>query len=124
MKVIIAGSRTNRNANSILDAINESGWREEITEVVCGMAQGSDTLGRLWAEAHDIHVEPFYVSQDDYNRFGRYHAPKVRNTRMAEYADALILVWDGESGGSRDMLEKATVRGLKIFQKIIKINKE
>ena len=34
---------------------------------------------------------------------------------MAEYADALIAVWDGESRGTKNMIDEATSRNLKLF---------
>lgn len=34
---------------------------------------------------------------------------------MADYADALVLVWDGHSRGSADMLARAVRGGLKVF---------
>ena len=33
---------------------------------------------------------------------------------MAEYADALIAFWDGESRGTKNMIELAKKKGLKI----------
>lgn len=114
MKVIIAGGRNITSYAAVLNAINASGWRDEITEVVCGMATGVDLLGKRWADSSGIPVKPFPVTKEDYRLFGRYQGPKVRNGRMAAYADALILVWDGKSGGSKDMKEKAEARGLPV----------
>lgn len=34
---------------------------------------------------------------------------------MADYADALIAIWDGESRGTANMIEEAEKRGLKVF---------
>jgi hypothetical protein len=38
---------------------------------------------------------------------------------MAEYADALIAIWDGESRGTKNMIEEATKRGLRVYVKRI-----
>ena len=38
----------------------------------------------------------------------------MRNRQMAENADALIAYWDGESRGTKNMIEEAKKRGLKI----------
>lgn len=115
MKTIIAGSRSITNYQAVLDAIAASGWRDEITEVVSGRAIGVDTLGEQWADNNGIPKKPFPVTKQEYQLHGRYKAPKERNTRMADYGEALILVWDGVSGGSMDMLEKAQARGLRFF---------
>jgi hypothetical protein len=34
---------------------------------------------------------------------------------MADYADALVLIWDGTSGGSKDMMERALAKGLPVY---------
>ncbi len=45
----------------------------------------------------------------------------VRNQKMAEYADALIAVWDGESRGTKNMISLAKKLNLKCFIYIIPI---
>jgi hypothetical protein len=113
MKVIIAGTRTIRDYAAVVRAIKESGFT--ITQVVSGAAWGVDRLGERWAEANNVPIERFHA---EWNRYGRAAGPR-RNVRMAEYADALILVWDGRSAGSRNMLFEAKKRELTIFQKLI-----
>lgn len=39
----------------------------------------------------------------------------IRNQAMADYADALIAVWDNRSKGTADMIRKAIGRGLPVF---------
>ena len=39
---------------------------------------------------------------------------------MAEYADALILFWDGQSKGSKSMLSEARKHGILVEEYIIK----
>jgi hypothetical protein len=115
MKTIIAGSRDITDTNTLLLAIADSGWKSEITEVVCGKARGVDTLGEQWAKSHGIPVKEFPA---DWETHGKSAGPK-RNRQMAEYAEALILVWDGKSRGSANMLQEAKKRGLKIHQHIV-----
>ncbi len=105
MKVIIAGSRHINDIEFILNAIDESGW--EITEVVCGMASGVDRIGKAWAEEMNIPVKPFPA---DWNRYGKSAGP-IRNGEMADYADAAIVIWDGKSRGSKNMIEQMGRRG-------------
>lgn len=109
MKCIIAGSRTILDYQVVKKAIVDSGW--DITEVVSGKAPGVDTLGELWAKNNGIPVKPFPANWEAYYT----QAGPIRNRQMAEYADALILVWDGNSSGSRDMLKKAKTQKLKIY---------
>lgn len=77
--------------------------RFRITEVVCGMAAGPDTLGRLWAEERGIAVKKMPA---DWRPNGVYNpdAGFERNHDMGDYADAAICVWDGVSNGTKDMI--------------------
>jgi hypothetical protein len=115
MKTIIAGSRTINSYDLVVRAIHESGWTDEITEVLCGMASGVDLSGKAWADAHGIEVKQFFAN---WRAHGRSAGPR-RNEMMVRYADALILVWDGKSPGSSDVLRKAKVQGLRIYEHIV-----
>lgn len=90
--------------------ILDSGF--DITEVVCGDARGVDSIGAAWAEARDIPVTHFPA---DWNGPMKKAAGFVRNGEMANYADALIAVWDGKSRGTQHMLTTAKLKNLKIF---------
>lgn len=104
MKVIIAGSRGITDKYSIYSIIYEFHERYPITEVVCGMADGVDSIGGEWANLNDIKVTEFPA---DWVKYGLKVAGHKRNERMAKYADALLLIWDGHSTGSKDMLNRA-----------------
>ena len=39
----------------------------------------------------------------------------MRNRQMAEYADGLIVLWDGQSPGTKNMMEEAERHGLRVF---------
>ena len=52
MRVIIAGSRVIKDYELVKKAIVDSKF--DITEVVCGMASGVDSLGERYAKEHDI----------------------------------------------------------------------
>lgn len=93
MKVCIAGSRTIEDFGAVDKAVRESGFA--ITEVVSGGALGVDRLGEIWAKSNGIPIKQFLP---DWN-IGK-QAGMIRNAKMAEYADALIAVWDGESRGT------------------------
>lgn len=113
MKVIIAGSRTIRDYREVTKAIEQSGF--EITEVVSGGAMGVDLLGERWARRNGIPVKCFVA---DWYEYGKSAGP-IRNTEMALYADALILVWDGESRGSANMKMNAETVGIKIYEHVL-----
>ncbi len=104
MKVIVAGSRTVCDYTLVARAIETSGF--VITEVVSGGAGGPDTLGEHWAAEHSITVARFIP---DWGRLGKRAGP-LRNHEMAVYADALIAIWDGQSRGTKNMID--TMRAL------------
>lgn len=106
--MIIAGSRSLTDPTLVKQAVSASGF--EITTVLSGCAPGIDRLGAAWAEAHGIPVEPHPA---DWKTHGKA-AGFIRNEEMAACADALILVWDGKSRGSANMLHHAERLGLKI----------
>ena len=111
MKVIIAGSRFITDYMIVESAIERSGFAREITEVDSGGAKGADVFGERWAQLHGVPVRHFPA---EWQTFGR-RAGFVRNAQMIEYADALILVWDGLSRGAAHTLLLAEKTGLRHF---------
>ena len=113
MRTIIAGSRDIDDKKLLESAIAESKFN--ITIVVCGEARGIDWLGKEWAINHDIPVHSFPANWSLHGKSAGF----IRNTEMAENADALIAVWDGESRGTKMMIDLAKKKGLKVFVKDI-----
>lgn len=110
VRTIIAGTRTITDYPVIEQAVVRSGIA--ITEVVCGGAKGVDSLGEHYAEEHGIPVKHFLP---DWSKYGRA-AGHRRNQAMAQYAEGLILVWDGKSRGSANMLKEARACKLDIYE--------
>lgn len=109
MKTIIAGSRNITDINLIWDAARRCGWK--ITGVVSGCARGVDSLGEIWAARNGFTVYPFPAEWGKYGKSAGYR----RNFEMADNAEALIAIWDGESKGTRHMIEVAKEKGLKVY---------
>ena len=99
MKVIVAGSRSGFVERNTFEAIEQSGF--SITEIVSGCCAGVDKHGEYYASVNKIPVKRFPA---DWNYLGLAAGP-VRNKQMAEYADALVAVWDGKSKGTKNMIE-------------------
>ncbi len=114
MKVIVAGGRDFTNYALVEEAIKISGF--EISQIVSGKAKGVDTLGEVWALANNVPVEAFPA---DWSQHGRAAGP-IRNKQMAEYADALIAIWDGESKGTANMIQQARNKQLNVFIYLVK----
>jgi orotate phosphoribosyltransferase-like protein len=85
----------------------------EITQVVSGGAKGVDALGEFWAEDNGTDLKVFHA---EWNRYGR-GAGSIRNKQMANYADALIVIYDSsKSKGTTNMIKQAKQKGLKIYE--------
>lgn len=109
VKVIIAGSRGVTDYDEVCRAIKESEF--EITEVVSGGAIGVDKFGEKYAVRNDIPIKVFLADWEK----KKAAAGIIRNAEMAKYAEALIAVWDGASPGTKNMIETAKKKGLKVF---------
>src|SRR5262245_15599194 len=105
-RTIIAGSRCITNCLDLMDALD--GCRFDISEVVSGGAEGADKLGERYAKDAGLKLT---VVPADWKTYGKSAGP-IRNRQMAEYAQALIALWDEESAGTRNMIEEARKRGL------------
>lgn len=119
MKLIIAGTRYFEDWNPygeyLEDAIAKSGWRDDITQVVSGGAYGMDSVGVLWAEKNSVPYLIFYANWRDYGKA----AGPIRNAKMAKYADALLLLWDGKSAGSENMLSTMEKAGKPVHSMVV-----
>lgn len=116
MKLIIAGSRhLNVSIEDLVDILHKFGILSQISEVVSGCAEGIDSNGELFAFTRGIDIKQFPANWDKY---GKSAGPR-RNLKMAEYGDALLLIWDGKSKGSANM--KARMKGMKktIYEVIV-----
>ena len=100
MKVIIAGSREGFVARNVFEAIEESPFNGKITEVVSGGARGVDKDGEYYAYCNQIPITLFLA---DWDKHGK-KAGILRNTQMGDYAEALVAVWDGQSKGTKHMI--------------------
>lgn len=108
MRTIIAGSRSIDSIDAVRVAVSFCGWIPSV--VISGCAAGVDLLGEQWAKENGIPIEKFPA---EWNKFGKSAGP-IRNGQMANAAEALIAVWDGSSSGTKNMIEQATKKGLKV----------
>jgi len=116
LRTIIAGSRTIVSIDVVRAAVSFCEWAPSV--VVSGCAAGVDLLGEQWAKENGVPVEKFPA---DWKKFGKSAGP-VRNGQMANVAEALIAVWDGSSSGTKNMIEQATKKGLKVS--VFKVQKK
>jgi len=110
MKVIIAGSRGFSDFSLLFSKCEEILENQIDIEIVSGTAKGADKLGEHYASLKGYSVARFPADWDKHGKAAGY----VRNKEMAEYSDALIAFWDGESKGTKHMIDLAQTKGLKI----------
>ena len=117
-KVIIAGSRhihVETAKGLILDHWKPALglFRARVTHVISGCASGPDTAGELLAEQLTGRAAVRFPA--DWERLGKSAGPS-RNIDMMSCADALFLIWDGKSRGSRHMLTLMESRGRLVYE--------
>ena len=81
-----------------------------VTEIVSGGARGIDTCAREYAGANGLKLTEFLP---DYKRYGR-GAPLKRNLQIIEYADEVLAFWDGQSRGTKYVIEQCKKRNKKV----------
>lgn len=112
MKLIVAGSRgatASDTHRAIESFVEDTG--EVLSLLICGGAAGADTWAKQWAEEREIPVKVFLPRWDQDGR----KAGMIRNADMAAEGDALVAVWDGQSKGTKNMIEQAQRLKLPVF---------
>ena len=105
MKLLIAGSRSIREYD-LSPYIPHA-----VDTIISGGAQGVDSLAESYADEHKLSK---YVIRPQYKRYGRA-APLKRNQEMVDMADAVLVIWDGKSRGSRFTVEYARKQNKPLF---------
>ena len=108
--LIVAGGR-DFNDTSLLVKELESLVNGELADyevtLVSGMAKGADLMAYNYAVSHGYEVVCFPA---DWDNLGK-RAGFVRNETMARAADGLIAFWDGQSRGTKHMIETMEAMG-------------
>ena len=91
MKLMIVGSRsiTGFDLSPYITA--------EVDTVISGGAEGVDRLAEQYADSHRLSK---YILRPRYDLYGRA-APLKRNEQMVDLADAILVIWDGQSKGTK-----------------------
>lgn len=119
MKVIIAGSRDVDEAAAYfaigvcIGRLAKKGVH--VKEIVSGGARGVDTYAIAIAKQYNYGLKVFPADWDKHGKRAGY----LRNVEMAEYADALIAIWDGRSPGTKMMIDIAKKKDMPMEVEII-----
>ena len=114
-KVIIAGGRNYDDYTTLrkeCDRILSRKFADSGCEVVIvsGGATGADALGEQYASEKGLTIDRHPA---DWKKNGRAAGP-IRNAEMADVSDALIAFWDGQSRGTKSMIDLAQRKGLQV----------
>ncbi|MBR3964481.1 MAG: hypothetical protein IKJ80_03655 [Clostridia bacterium] len=101
MKIAVVGSRS--ITNIALDGYID----KEATEIVSGGAVGVDSCAAEYAKANGLKLTEFLP---EYKVYGRV-APIVRNKKIVDYADKIIVFWNGSSKGTLSVIKYAKKTG-------------
>ena len=115
MKLVIAGSRTVVNIQHLYNAILTLDLgdtvKNEVTEIISGGANGADKLGEILAAKLNKTLTIMPAEWDKYGKAAGYR----RNEDMAELGDAVLVLYDGISKGSKHMIELAKKHNKKVW---------
>ncbi len=117
-RVIVAGSRNYKDYRRISSVLSEfirkfseDGIRPEF---ISGGCRGVDTLAERFCKLHDYPIKVFNADWATYGKRAGY----LRNKQMAEYAaetgGSLLAFWDGESRGTKMMIDLAKEQNLNV----------
>lgn len=116
LRVIIAGGRKFDDYTNLIKECDEILLPKIIDEgycieIVSGTANGTDKLGERYAKLKQFGLSKFPANWDKFGKSAGYK----RNSQMGDYSDVLIAFWDGESRGTKHMIDLATSKGLEVF---------
>jgi hypothetical protein len=100
-KIIVAGSRGFNDYQLLSKVLFEIGDKYENASLVSGCAKGADALAIQFANEHNIQI---YKYPADWNTHGKA-AGYIRNTEMANDSNVLVAFWDGQSRGTKHMID-------------------
>ena len=105
-RLVVAGSR-NFNDYSLLcatldEVVGELKSKYNVT-IVSGTANGADKLGEKYAEKHGLKIERHPANWGFYGR----GAGPIRNAEMVKESDGVIVFWNGESAGAKNIIDCA-----------------
>ena len=104
MKLLIVGSRS-------IKTFDLSPYvSKEVDTIISGGANGVDTLAEEYADKNRISK---LIMRPAYARYGK-GAPLKRNEEMVKLADAVLVIWDGKSRGTKYTADFAKKEGKEV----------
>lgn len=105
-KLIVAGGRDYRDYPRLeakLFELAETVYADKAISIISGAASGADGLAIKFAGIHNVMLYTFPANWDQYGK----RAGFLRNEDMANFSHGLLAFWDGNSRGTKHMIEQA-----------------
>lgn len=118
IKTVIAGSRKYNdyeNAEKFIEECLKELLPNNKIVIISGGCKGADMLGIQYAANKGFDVIK-YPAQ--WKKYGKAAGP-VRNREMAQTADIIICFWDGNSSGTKSMIDYGKKAGKDVYIKYI-----
>jgi hypothetical protein len=119
VKIAVVGSRTfcdwalaYRRIGMVLVDLKSKFGQDTKFVFVCGMADGADTIGEMYAYQMNHERAWFEPNWKKYGKRGGI----VRNQAMADFADVVIALGDTKSGGTGDMVVRSRKKKLIVYE--------
>ena len=100
MKIAVVGSRN-------ITVSNLERYVSDGDEIVSGGAVGVDACAAEYAQSNGLRLTIF---TPEYKRYGKA-APIVRNKQIVDYADKVLVFWNGSSKGTLSVIKYAQKTG-------------
>ena len=107
-RLVVAGSRGFDSYERLSAELDKYlAGRSNVT-IISGTARGADRLGERYAQEHGYKIEQVPA------QWAKYHqgAGPIRNKQMVKTADAVLVFWDNESSGTRNIIECARAENI------------
>ncbi len=118
MKIAVAGSRVYTDYKEVAEyidmCIREYTDNEQIT-ILSGGCRGADMLGERYAMEHGYRIARFCAQWD---KFGKA-AGIIRSRKIADTADLVVCFWDGDSRGTKTLIDYARKLGKTVCIKYV-----
>ena len=102
-RLVVAGSRDFDDYTLLSAELDKLLAGKTNITIVSGTARGADRLGERYAAEHNLRIERFPAEWEKYHK----GAGPIRNMKMVQSADVVIVFWDNESSGTKNIIECA-----------------
>ena len=114
-RLMISGSRNIRNLKIIFDELEKLYAAHQNLILISGGAKGVDSIAEEWGR---FRILPIEQHKPDWAKYGK-GAGIVRNKEMVLAADYVLIFWDGESKGTKSVIDFCEKQGKEYLLKKI-----